>query len=163
MHIPISTKLDFSTGEMSQNKQTKTLGKSQKYRDCPMPKILFYPSDRCKCWSKSPSLCCLCVNFWIVYFQESLAQVKVCTVGNQQLLQLKTPTVQQSALGSFKQGGNPFYKDNLLLQTKAIKQQKALWRMQCGIFFGLLNAPHTDFFFFFPVQMILQGYSFLFR
>lgn len=74
MHIPISTKLDFSIGEMSQNKQTKTLGKSHKYRDCSMPKILFYSSDRCKCWSKSPFLRCACVNFWIVYFQESLAQ-----------------------------------------------------------------------------------------
>lgn len=39
-----------------------------------MPQILFYSNGRCKCWSKFPFLLSLCVNFWIVYFQESLPQ-----------------------------------------------------------------------------------------
>lgn len=76
--------------------------------------------------------------FWRIFPRDS-----ICTVGKEQT---SAPENWVAGLGSFKQNVNPFYQDNLLLQTKGINYKKPSEERGVNLLWHIEYFTYTFFF-----------------
>lgn len=148
-HIPIHSKLDFSIGEMSQTNK-KPWGYNRNIGIVWCLKFYFTSVTSVNVDQNSfPFLLSLCVNFWMVYFQESLPRVKVCTVRKHQ------PTWAQCIYcltvwsGELQAGSESILQRQLASADKRYQTAESSLKNGVWIFFGILNVPHSNFILFF--------------
>lgn len=117
-----------SIGEMSQ--KTNKLGDPAEVQAYLMPKIFSHTSDRYKYWSKFPFLVSLCVNLWIVYFQEWLPKVKVCTVGKQ-CASVQYIYCLTNRTGELQARSESISQRQFASADKRYQLQNAFWEKEC--------------------------------